>query len=59
MAGVSEAVRDDLSAIGADIGYRRIHGALKSKKYICTREAVRQIVKQVDSDGVKLRKLAP
>ena len=31
MADVSEAVRDDLSAIGADIGYRRIHGALKSK----------------------------
>ena len=29
------AVRDELSGSGADIGYIRIHKALKSKGYIC------------------------
>ena len=53
---IFEAVRDKLSGSGVDIGYRRIHKALKSKVYICRRENVRQIVKQLDPDSVKLRK---
>ena len=52
---ISEAVKDDLSGSGADIGYRRIHKALKSKGYICRRDDLRQIVKQLDPDSVKLR----
>ena len=53
---IFEAVSDELSGSGADIGYRRIHKALKLKGYICRRDDVRQIVKQLDSDSVKLRK---
>ena len=53
---IFEAVRDEVSGSGADIGYRRIHKALKSKGYICRRDDVRQIVKQLDPDSVKLRK---
>ena len=45
---IFEAVRDELSGSGADIGYRRIHKALKSKGYICRRDDMRQIVKQED-----------
>ena len=37
-----------LSGSGADIGYRRIHKALKSKGYICRSDDLRQIDKQVD-----------
>ena len=53
---IFEAARDELSGSGADIGYRRIDKALKSKGYICRRDDVRQIVKQLDPDRVKLRK---
>ena len=52
---IFEAVRDELSGSGADIGYRRIHEPLKLKGYICRRD-VKQIVKQLDPDSVKLRK---
>ena len=45
---IFEAVRDELSGSGADIGYRRIHKALKSKGYICRSDDLRQIDKQVD-----------
>ena len=51
-----EAVRNELSGCGADIGYRRIHKTLKSKGYICRRDDVRQIVKQLDPDSVELCK---
>ena len=51
-----EAVRDELSGSGTDIGYRRIHKALKSKGYICRRDDVSQIFKQLNPDSVKLRK---
>ena len=51
---IFEAVRDGLSGSGADIGYRRIHKVLKSKGYICRRSDVRQIVRQLDPDGVKI-----
>ena len=50
---ISEALRDELSESGADIGYRRTYKALKSKGYICRRDDVRQIVKQLDPDSVK------
>ena len=53
---IFEAVRDELSGSGADIGYRRIHKALESKGYICRRDDVRQIVKQLNPDSVKLKK---
>ena len=53
---IFEAVIDELSGGGATIGYRLIHRALKSKGYICRRGDVRQIVKQLDPDSVKLRK---
>lgn len=55
-AEVSKVVRDELFASVGDIGYRRIHKTLKSKGYICRRETVRPIVKQLYPDGVKLRK---
>ena len=51
-----EAVRNEPSGCGADIGYRRIHKTLKSKGYICRRDDVRQIVKQLDPDSVELSK---
>ena len=38
---IFEAVRDEVSGSGADIGYRKIHKALKSKGYICRRNDVR------------------
>ena len=38
---IFEAVNGELSGSGADIGYRRIHKALKSKGYICRRDDVR------------------
>ena len=53
---IFEAVRDELSGSGVDIGYRRIQNALKSKGYNCRRDDVRQIVKQLNPDSVKLRK---
>ena len=53
---ILEAVRDELSGSGADIGYRRIHKALKWKGYIWRRDDVRQIVKQLNPDSIKLRK---
>ena len=53
---IFEAFRDELSGSGAEIGYRRIHKELKSKGYICRRDDVRQIVKQLNPDSVKLRK---
>ena len=56
MSHIFEAVRNELSGSGADIGYRRIHKALKSKGYSCRRDDVRQTVKQLDPDSVKLRK---
>ena len=31
---IFEAVRDEISGSGADIGYKRIHKALKSRGYI-------------------------
>ena len=56
-----EAIRNDTSDIfedvsGADIGYRRIYKALKSKGYTCRKDDVRQIVQQLNPDSVKLRK---
>ena len=56
MPDIFEAVRDELSGTEADIRYRRNHKVLKSKEYIYRRENVRQIVKQLDVDSVKLRK---
>ena len=53
---IFEAVGDELSRSGADIGYRRIHKELKSKGYICRRDDVMQIVKQLNPDSVTLRK---
>ena len=53
---IFEAVRDELSGSGADTDYRRIHKPLKSKGYICRRDDVRQIVKQLDPYSAKLRK---
>ena len=53
---ILEAVRDELSGSGADIGCRRIHKALKPKGYICRRDDVRQTVKQLDPYSGKLRK---
>ena len=38
------------------MSYRRIHKALKSKGYICRRDDVGQIAKQLNPDSVKLRK---
>ena len=53
---IFEAVRDEISGSGGDIGYRRVHKALKSKGYICRRDDVSQIFKQLNPDSVKLRK---
>ena len=53
---IFENVRDELSGSGADIGYRRIYKALKSKRYTCRKDDVRQIVQQLNPDSVKLRK---
>ena len=53
---IFEAVSGELSGSGADIGYRRIHKALKSKGCICRRDDVRQLDKQLDPDSAKLRK---
>ena len=55
-SNIFEAVRDEHSGNGEDTGYRRIHKALKSKGYICRKDNVRQIVKQLVPDSVKLRK---
>ena len=55
-SNISEAVRDELSESAADIGYRKLHKALKSRGCICRRDDVRQIAKQLDPDSVKLRK---
>lgn len=54
--GIVEAVRDELSGSGSNIGYRRIHRALVSKGNFCRREDVRRIIKCLDPDGVELRK---
>ena len=53
---IFEAIGDELSGSGADIGYRRIHTVLNSKGYICRMDDVRQIVKQLDLDSSELRK---
>ena len=51
---IFEDAGDELSQSGTEIGYRRIYKVLKSKGYICRRSDVRQIVKQLDPDGVKI-----
>ena len=40
-ANIVEAARDEVSASGANIGYRRPDKALKSKGYICRRNDIR------------------
>ena len=53
---IFEVFIDERSGSVSEIGYRRIHKALKSKRYICRKDDVRQIIKQLDPDSVKLRK---
>ena len=53
---ITNAVKEEISESGADVGYRRIHRALKSQGFICRRDDVRQIIKQLNPEVVELRK---
>ena len=53
---VIQAVQEELSGSGSGIGYRRIHRSLINKGILCRREDVRKIIKDLDPEGVQLRK---
>ena len=53
---VRQAVQEELSGSGSGIGYRRMHRTLRSKGLLCRRDDVRKIVKELDPEGVQLRK---
>ena len=50
------AIQEELNVSGANFGYRRMHRALLSKGIICRRNDVRISMKQLDPDGVDLRR---
>ena len=56
MSVIADAVQEELDGSGANFGYRRMHRALLSKGTICRRNDVRLSLKQLDPDGVNLRK---
>ena len=53
---LSQAVEDELAGSGSGIGYRRMHRSMLQKGINCRREDVRQLVKQLDPEGVERRK---
>ena len=53
---ITSSVQEELNGSGANFGYRRMHRSLLSKGIICRREDVRMAIKQLDPQGVELRK---
>lgn len=53
---ITTAIQNELYGSGADIGYRRMHAALLKKGINCRREDVRKIIKELDPEGVDLRR---
>ena len=53
---IVEAIRIELDGSGRGMGYQRMHQALISQGIHCRREDVRKIVKELDSEGVELRR---
>ena len=53
---IFNAVQEELSGSGANFGYRRMHRSLLSAGIICRRKDVRLAIKQLDPEGVELRK---
>ena len=55
-ANILAAARDEISASGANIGYRRSNKVSNSEGCICRRNDIRQIVKQLDPNEANMRK---
>lgn len=53
---IEEAILKELHGNGSNIGYRRMRASLVSKSIICRYQDVRKIVKNLDPEGVELRK---
>ena len=49
-------MQEELNGSGSRVGYRRVHRALVSKGLVVRKHNVRQLIKELDSKGVKLRK---
>ena len=53
---ITTAIRLELNESSANIGYRRMHKVLLSKGFISRREDVRKVMRQLDPEGVELRR---
>lgn len=53
---ITDKIKEELASSGALLGYRRMHKSLTSKGIVCRREDVRRILKDLDPEGVKLRR---
>ena len=51
-----DAIRHEMYGSGSLIGYRRMHCSMLSKNTICRREDVRKVMKDLDPEGVFLRR---
>ena len=53
---IVNAIAEELGGSGSNIEYRKMHRYLQAKGMICRRKDVRVIVKELDPDGVSLRR---
>lgn len=53
---VTELVRTELQSSGSQLGYRKMHKSLLNCGLICRRSDVRKIMKDLDPEGVELRR---
>ena len=53
---IVNAIPEELVGSGSNIGYRKMHRYLQAKGTICRREDVRVTVKELDPEGVSLRR---
>ena len=53
---IQDAVQKEMHGSGSGLGYRRMRSSLQSQSIICRHEDVRLIMKNLDPEGVALRK---
>jgi len=53
---IRQAITEEINGTGSTMGYRRMHKALLNRGLICRREDIRKEMRNIDPDGVALRK---
>ena len=53
---IRQAVQEELNGSRSRVGYRRVHRALERKGLVVRKHDVRLLVKELDPEGVMLRK---